>query len=68
MKEDRWKNRRRMAWLCLIASLGYPFLILFTGSDQVGAISPHFYLFTSAIVLGYLGFATWDDIKFKDQQ
>lgn len=58
---DRWKNRRRMAWISLIAGLIYPGLCYFTESEQLGAIAPHFYMFFGAIVLGYLGFATWDD-------
>jgi len=58
---DRWKNRRRMAWLSLVAGLLFPLLVLYTESEQLGAIAAHFYLFVGAVVLGYLGFATWDD-------
>lgn len=58
---DRWKNRRRMAWLALLAGLGYPLLLLFTDSAQLSAIAVHFYLFVGAVVGAYIGFATVDD-------
>lgn len=65
---DRWKNRRRMAWLALCAGLLFPVLLLLTESDQLGAVAGHFYLFTGAVVGGYIGFATIDDRwqKVKD--
>lgn len=58
---DRWRNRRRMAWLALVGGLSYPLLLLATESPQLGAIAPHFYLFTGAVVGAYIGFATADD-------
>ena len=57
----RWTNRRRMAWLALIAGLFFPVLLLFTESDQLGAISGPFYIFVGAVVGAYIGFATVDD-------
>jgi hypothetical protein len=59
---DRWKNRRRMAWLSLLAGLLFPLLVLFTQSEQLGTVAAPFYLFVSAVVGSYIGFATWDDV------
>ena len=60
---DRWKNRRRMAWLALIAGLVFPLLLLATDSAQLGAVAGAFYVFVGAVVSAYVGFATWDDIS-----
>lgn len=62
---DRWKNRRKMAWLSLIAGLSYPLLVLRTDSVQLGAIAMPFYTFVSMVLAAYFGFATWDDKNFK---
>ena len=32
---DRWKNRRRMAWVSVLAGVVYPVLLLFTDSNQL---------------------------------
>jgi len=62
---DRWKNRRRMAWLSMLAGLVFPLLILVTESPTLGAIAMPFYVFVSAVVGSYIGFATIDDNNFK---
>lgn len=59
--QDRWKNRRRMAWLCMGAGIGYPLLVLGTNSRELGEIAIPFYMFVSAVVGAYIGFATVDD-------
>lgn len=64
----RWTNRRRMAWASLVAGLVFPVLILFTESPQLGAIATPFYLFVSAVVGAYIGFATVDDKWQKGQK
>ena len=64
---DRWKNRRKMAWGSFIGAMIFPLLVLFTESDQLGALSVAFYTFCSAVVGAYIGFATWDDKTNKDQ-
>lgn len=61
MLKDRWKNRRAMAWIALIAGLMYPLLILYTESDQLGAVAGPFYVFVMGVVGAYIGFATFDD-------
>ena len=68
MTEDRWKNRRRMAWLALLAGLAFPLLLLYTDSQQLGAVAGAFYAFAGAVVAAYIGFATWDDVALKDGQ
>lgn len=57
--ERRWRNRRRMAWLCTFASILYPLLAVAT--EQAASIAGPFYLFTGAVVGAYIGFSTWDD-------
>ena len=66
MTEDRWKNRRRMAWLALLAGLAFPLLLLYTDSQQLGTVAGAFYAFAGAVVAAYIGFATWDDVALKD--
>lgn len=62
---DRWKNRRKMAWLSMGAGLLFPLLILTSESPTLGQIALPFYGFVGAIVLGYIGCATYDDLNFK---
>jgi len=63
MNSLRWQNRRRMAWTALIAGLLFPLLLLWSQSDQLGAVAGAFYVFVSAVVGAYIGFASWDDIE-----
>lgn len=63
-EKDRWKNRRRMAWLALLAGLGFPVLLLYTDSSQLGAVAGSFYAFVGAVVASYIGWATAEDMKF----
>lgn len=62
MTDNRWKNRRRMAWTALIAGLLFPLLLLWSQSDQLGAVAGAFYVFVATVVGAYIGFATQDDI------
>lgn len=55
---DRWKNRRRMAWLSLLAGLLFPVVAVFSDAS---AIAGPFYLFVGSVVGAYIGFATVDD-------
>jgi hypothetical protein len=65
---DRWKNRRRMAWLALIAGLCFPLLILYTESDQLGAVAAPFYVFVTGVVMAYIGFVVLDDKNHLAQE
>ena len=58
---DRWLHRRRMAYASLVGALLFPLLVLLTSSDQLGAIAGAFYVFVSAVVGAYIGFAVVDD-------
>ena len=60
-EKDRWKNRRRMAWLALIAGLLFPMLLLYSESDQLGSVAGAFYVFVTGVVASYIGWATIDD-------
>jgi hypothetical protein len=62
---ERWRTRRYMAWLALIAGLCYPLLLLFTESDQLGSVAGPFYVFVTGVVATYIGFATWDDVRHQ---
>lgn len=61
--KDRWKNRRRMAWLALLAGLAFPLLLLYTESDQLGSVAGAFYVFVTGVVGSYIGWATFDDVE-----
>lgn len=63
MNDNRWRNRRRMAWTALVAGLLFPLLLLWSQSDQLGAVAGAFYVFVSAVVGAYIGFATVDDMN-----
>ena len=65
---DRWKNRRRMAWVCMVAAIGFPVLVLFTESRELGEIATPFYMFISAVVGAYVGFASWEDVKLRQNR
>lgn len=54
-----WRNRRRMAWLSLLAGLAFPALAIV--QPAVSDIAGPFYLFVAAVVGAYIGFATWGD-------
>lgn len=56
---DQQTNRKKMAWSALIAGLLYPLLVLFTDSDNLSGMAPHFYLFVGAVVSAYIGFTSW---------
>jgi hypothetical protein len=58
---DRWRNRRAMAWLALLASLLYPLLVLAGAGDVLVGLAGPFFVFTGAVVGSYIGWATMDD-------
>lgn len=63
IEKDRWKNRRKMAWLAMLAGLAFPLLLLYTESDQLGAVATPFYVFVGMVVSTYIGFATYEDVN-----
>ena len=68
MTADRWKNRRRMAWLALLAGLLFPLLLLWSDSDQLGSVAGAFYVFVTGVVGSYIGWAVMDDKWQKEPQ
>jgi hypothetical protein len=58
---DRWRNRRKMAWLSMLAGLLFPLLLLVTESAQLGLIATPFYVFVGMVVTAYIGGAVVDD-------
>ena len=50
-----------MAWLALVAGLGFPLLLLGTESRELGELAYPFYFFVGSVVGAYIGFATVDD-------
>lgn len=61
MTVDRWRHRRAMAWLALLAGLGYPVLAVSISGETLVGLGGAFYVFVGAVVGGYIGFATVDD-------
>ncbi len=60
---DRWKNRRRMAWLALLAGVLFPLLLLWSDSDQLGSVAGAFYVFVTGVVASYIGWAAAEDMN-----
>lgn len=58
---DRWRNRRRMAWLAFVGGMAYPVLLLAGYGRDLADLAWPFYTFVSAVVGAYIGFATMDD-------
>jgi len=58
---DRWKNRRKMAWICVLSGCFYPILVLFTKSAELSAIAWPYFTFVGSVAGAYIGFATFDD-------
>jgi len=52
----RWKNRRRMAWASLFASLAYPLLLITVEDGQaLASIAGPFYVYRSCCQCLYRG-------------
>ena len=45
----------------MVAAVAFPLLVLASDSRQLGDIAIPFYMFVSAVVGAYIGFAAWDD-------
>ena len=63
----RWKNRRRMAWLCLFAIFLVMAIAMFKlPSDRLEIMKDligWFFTVMAGIIGTYVGFSTLDDIK-----
>lgn len=60
-QKAKYKNTRRMAWLCLVTSLCYPLLLLTGAGDKALALAPTFFTFTGAVVVAFTGIANARD-------
>jgi hypothetical protein len=60
---DRWKNRRKMAWITLLSGVSFPLLILGSESEVLGQIALPFYGFVVGVVMTYISAATYEDTK-----
>jgi hypothetical protein len=60
---DRWKNRRKMAWITLLSGVAFPLLILGSESEVLGQIALPFYGFVVGVVMTYISAATYEDTK-----
>ena len=58
---DRWKNRRKMAWLSMLSGLLFPLLIFASDSNTLSQIAIPFYAFVTGVVMTYITAATYDD-------
>jgi len=71
LMKNRWKNRRRMAWLSLVSIILVTMLILFTEIVQIERLKVlteviTWFYFSCASVIGmYMGATTWASIKGK---
>ena len=58
---DRWKNRRKMAWIAFVSGIAFPTLIFISESPTLSAIAIPFYSFVTLVVVTYISVATVDD-------
>ena len=69
----RWENRRKMAWVSLIALIVQTMIILFAplsilSPEKIALIKEPLtwaYMCESTIILAYMGFTTWAYFKKK---
>jgi len=65
----RWKNRRRMAWICLYAILFVTAAMIFYVPDaritKLEIVITWFYMSTATIICAYMGLATVANVMAK---
>jgi hypothetical protein len=67
----RWRNRRRMAWLALIATLVATILFPFLSVGKITALESvvgWFYMSMSSVVAAYVGTAAYADVAKMRRQ
>lgn len=71
LEKVRWQNRRRMAWLSLLAMIALTYVILFTNFASIERLSvlddviTWFYLCCASVIGAYMGVTTWASMKGK---
>lgn len=69
LMHKRWRNRRRMAWLSLIAMFSMTYCVFFTDLVSIERMQvlkevvTWFYFACISIVGAYMGFTTWASKK-----
>jgi len=67
LENERWKNRRWMAWICLwavmIVTASMMFLVPETRIEHLDEVVVWFYVSMASIISAYIGAATMSDIK-----
>lgn len=68
VQRKKWANRRRMAWISFIAILviGVLSFIFPAAAEQSSGVLGAVVALLGAIVLGYLGFSSWDDVRTQE--
>lgn len=66
--EDKFKNRRRMAWMAITSMAAYTAVLLtpFIDPERIKSLEnvlDMFYIAMASIVGAYMGFATWASKK-----
>lgn len=57
---DKWKNRRRMAWIAFGSTILYPFFAAVLGNEVITSLATHHYTFATSVVMIYIGGAVVD--------
>lgn len=68
LTRERWKTRRLMAWLSLIALMLLPYIMMFKDKDWLVAASGFLIVVIGGlvgIIMNYITAATVDDVKSK---
>lgn len=61
---DRFKNRRRMAWMAMVAMVGFTAILLSPAITEekikaLDGVFGAFYFAMASVVGAYMGFTTW---------
>lgn len=64
LRKDRWKNRRRMAWVSMFNIVAFTILILFypfstEKLEAIKTIADWFYIANVSVIGAYMGFTSW---------
>ena len=62
---DRWRHRRKMAWIAFWAGVSYPLLLMITmifdKEASMLTLAVPYLMFLASVVGAYIGMATMDD-------
>lgn len=67
---DRWKNRRSMAWATFLFDHAMILYMLVFSPDVGGyeSLINTFLIMSGSIIGAYIGFSTYDDVKNKNRE